>query len=564
MAKVIKPHGIPLRLEGIRWRRGEEGAGEGRLEELTLTPGKIVLLMGANGAGKSTLLEKIAGLRPPEGLQATYGQEALWMRRRGIGRGRLRLNERALLCYSYASQSPEEGLFARSISDELDYSLRPYRLPPEVQAERRGDALGAVGWESEQWLARDPYLLSGGERRRTALAAVFAAPAPWLLLDEPTAGLDGAGHLVIARKLKELRSEGSGVVLVSHDSDWALPLADEVLLLDCAGMLRLCSREQLIQHPEWLAEAGMRVPAWLRTVHRLWLSGARLDRLGDPLAAAMAWPSENERGEAAESAAAVEVQSPVADSPSRERGIRHCLAGFDPRSIWLAYVLISVGLFTLRDWSGIAIGAAAVAALLLAGRVSLRRWRGVIANYAIFSILTSAIFASGAGGDWALRGEAFADTSFAFTRTLLILLLGLAIPLVMSPLSLRRSLERMTSFRNASPLWAQRGILAVTLMMRFVPVLLELWERFAKIIRARGKKMARNPVAFVRRLRDIALPFLLALFRLGDEVTLALESRGVGDGKAVVHTQQMKWRLRDYGLAAGGALLACGLWLLGR
>jgi len=561
MGKRNSPLAISLRLDGMRWRRGQEGTEAYRTNGLTLEPGKIVLLMGPNGAGKSTLLEKIAGLRPPEGLQATYGTEALWQNRRWIGRGGLRLNEQALLSYSYAGQSPEEGLFARSVSDELDYSMRPYGLPSDESEYRRREALRAAGWESEEWLARDPYFMSGGERRRTALAAVFAVPAPWLLLDEPTAGLDGAGHRTIALKLKELRDQGKGIVLVSHDSDWALPLADEVMLLDTAGTLRLCSREQLIQRPEWLAEAGMQVPAWIRAVHRLWLNGAPIDRLTDPAAAAKAWPPERSGGQA--DVNAEEIQ-PTAHRNSRrhERTSRHRLSGFDPRSVWLAYALISFALFTLKDWSGIAVGAALVAALLTAGRVSLRRWRWLIANYAIFSVVTSAIFASGASSDWAIKGEAFADTLLTFARTMLILLLGLAIPLVMSPLKLRKSLERMTAFRGESPVWAQRGILAVTLIMRFVPVLLELWERFARIIRARGKKMARNPVAFGRRLRDIALPFLLALFRLGDEVTLALESRGVGGTRTVIGAERLKWGVRDYGLAGGALLLAVGLWKL--
>jgi len=616
--------GVPLRLDGIRWRRGEEESEAFRTEGLVFTPGSIILLMGANGAGKSTLLEKIAGLRPPEDVLAAYGPDAVWRRSR-LGRSGLRLNGHSLLSYSYASQAPEEGLFARSVSDELAYSLRPYGLTEETAELRRQKALSAVGWNSEEWLERDPYLMSGGERRRTALAAVFAAPAPWLLLDEPTAGLDGAGHRMIARKLKELRSEGTGIVLVSHDSDWALPLADETLLLATDGTVRLCSREQLIRHPEWLAEAGMRVPEWLQAAHRLWKSGVPAELTMDPAAAAAAWRVEQRSESAARVLAGAVVdsgkeangekqaeldrqvgedqetvgerkasearQAREAQETSREReaeeeqkslrereaverkagtelkkhrqlgAARHRLAGFDPRSVWLAYALVSFGLFALRDWLGLAVGAAIVIGLLLAGRISLRRWRGLIVNYAVFSVMTSAIFASGAGSEWAVRGEAFTDTLLTFTRTMLILLLGLAIPLVMSPLSLRRSLEQMTSIKGKSPMWAQRGILAVALIMRFVPVLLELWERFAKIIRARGKMLARGPIAFGRKLRDTALPFLLALFRLGDEVVLALESRGVGGIRTATRAQRLRWRGRDYALASGALLLALGLWI---
>jgi len=645
-SEFAKREGVTLRLDGIRWRRGEEGSVAFRTEGLVFTPGSITLLMGANGAGKSTLLEKIAGLRPSEGVLAAYGPDAVWRTSR-LGRSGLRLNGQALLSYSYASQAPEEGLFARSVNDELAYSLRPYGLTEETAALRRQEALSAVGWDSEAWLERDPYLMSGGERRRTALAAVFVAPAPWLLLDEPTAGLDGAGHRVIAHKLRELRSEGMGIVLVSHDSDWAMPLADETMLLEADGSVRLCSREQLVRHPEWLAEAGMRVPEWLQAAHQLWKSGVPAELTMDPAAAAAAWKVEQrsesaarvlvgalgdggneekqaeldrQAGETQETGGelqtaherqiregqerqAAEKQDAIGERKATEEAreqlkadegrefarewqagekkeigrerkadterkrhrqlgaTRHRLAGFDPRSVWLAYALVSFGLFALRDWLGLAVGAAIVIGLLFAGRISLRRWRGLIVNYAVFSVMTSVIFASGAGSEWAVRGEAFTDTLLTFTRTMLILLLGLAIPLVMSPLSLRRSLEQMTSINGKSPMWAQRGILAVALIMRFVPVLLELWERFAKIIRARGKTLARGPIAFGRKLRDTALPFLLALFRLGDEVVLALESRGVGGIRTATRAQRLRWRGRDYALASSALLLALGLWI---
>ncbi|QJD83291.1 ATP-binding cassette domain-containing protein [Cohnella herbarum] len=550
-----KPSSHPLRIDGLPWRLGEETEEAYRTAGLTLEPGTITLLMGPNGAGKSTLLEKLAGIRPPEEIRATYGNDALWKQKRSGG---IKLNERALLHYSYACQSPEEGLFARSVSEEIDYSLRPYRVTEEERERRKAAALESVDWDSE-WLERDPYRMSGGERRRAALAAVFATPAAWLLLDEPTAGLDGAGHETVARELRALTSAGKGILLVSHDSDWALPLADQVLLLSAEGTVRLCGADQLIQHPEWLEETGMKVPGWLRMVQLVGRSGVPTTRLWNPKAAAAAWhPAEGSEGDREAKLGTI----PKAEK-RRHSGngrVKYRLSGFDPRSVWLAYILVSVGLFQSKDWFGALLGAVVVTALLTAGRVSLRRWRGLIVNYSLFSVITSAIFAWGASSESFIEWGAFSDTIFTFARTMLIMLLGLTIPLVMSPLSLRRSLEQMTSINGKTPAWAQRGILTVALIMRFVPVLLELWERFMKIFRARGKSISRNPVAMGRRLRDVSIPFLLALFRLGDEVALALESRGVGGRTTPTRALRLKWRLRDYGLAAGALALAIGLW----
>ncbi|XID95012.1 ATP-binding cassette domain-containing protein [Paenibacillaceae bacterium WGS1546] len=548
-SKSANPAPMPLALDGIRWRRwsGAGGDTEERENGLTLDAGKITLLMGPNGAGKTTLLEKIAGLRPPERLRVAFGAEEMWPRSR---RGKPRLSGGALLHYGYAPQSPEDGLFARTVREELAYSARPYGIGADAVA------ADSVGWDAE-WLDRDPYRLSGGERRRTALAAAFATPAPWLLLDEPTAGLDGAGHERIALELRRLRDEGRGILLVSHDADWALPLADRVLLLAMDGSATLLDPEALIRDPGLLAGAGMSVPDWLGAAHRLWKHGVPADALWKPEGAAAAWPAAARAAASEEKTAAPKL---TARHRERPKPVKHRLAGFDPRSVWLAYVLVSAGLYLLKDWSGLLVGAGIVAVLLGAARVSLRRWRGLLLNYGIFSVGTSAIFAWGAGESAWIDGAAFLEALSMFGRTMLILLLGLAIPLVMSPLSLRSSLEQLVSRKGKTPAWAQRAILTVTLIMRFVPVLLELWERFTKIIRARGKSVSRRPAALLRRLRDVSIPFLLALFRLGDEVALALESRGVGGPVAPTRSRTMRWRGRDYGLAAGALALAIGLW----
>jgi len=578
----VSSESLPLLLNGIAWRLGGERAEASRLTGLELEAGTITVLMGPNGAGKTTLIEKLAGLRPPEGLQVTYGSESLWV---PGWTGKLQLNEKALRQYSYACQSPEDGLFARSVREELEYSLRPYALSEQEREELRESAIAAVGWDSS-WLNRDPYQMSGGERRRSAIASVFVTPAPWLLLDEPTAGLDGAGHETVARELERLKLSGKGIVLVSHDSDWALPMADQVLLLNVDGSATICTREQLLMHPEWLEDTGMSVPEWLRTAHQLWRLGVPLDQVWNPTEAAAAWEVEQNVGldielprhesklvenqfreECRRAYALDERKAEDEENQSKSIAIKkverikhHRLSGFDPRSVWLAYVLVSTGLFLLGDWLALLLGGVIVFALLTAGRVSLRRWRGLIINYAIFSVLTSVVFAWGASGGGIFEWAAFAGTLFTFVRTMLILLLGLAIPLVMSPLSLRRSLEQMVTLRGRVPQWAQRLILTVTLMMRFVPVLLDLWERFVRIFLSRGKSISRNPLEIGRRLRDVSLPFLLALFRMGDEVVLALESRGIGSQGQPSRSVRLKWRIRDYVFVAGALALALGLW----
>ncbi|MBP1990000.1 ATP-binding cassette domain-containing protein [Paenibacillus eucommiae] len=563
------PVAVPLLLEGLSLH-SDDGAGDGRKEQnssIQLEPGTITVLMGPNGAGKTTLLEKLAGLRNPEELHIAYGAEPLWHHRKFR---KPRLNLEALRSYSYSSQSPEDGLFARSVSDELVYSLRAYGWIGEERDARISTTLEAVGWDGS-WLSRDPFLMSGGERRRTALASAFVTPSAWLLLDEPTAGLDGAGHERVAQRLKELKKEGTGIVLVSHDSDWALPLADSVLLLSAEGKMRLSSCEEIIEHPEWLEEAGMWVPQWLRMAHLLRKNGIPAERLWNPKQAALEIQKidgfidgtegllRNE-AEGDHEQARQQFQKSKKQSKKRNKNSsKHRMSGFDPRSVWLAYLALSAGMFAQGSWIGLGVGAIVTLLLLTAGNISLRRWHGVIFSFAFFMITASALSAIGSrGGSGFLDMEAFAGTLFSFSRTMLVLLLGLAIPLVMSPLSLRRSLEQLLSIKGKTPEFARRIILTVALMMRFVPVLLSEWERYTRIFLARGKELSRTPRALIGRLRDISLPFLLSLFRLGDEVALALESRGVRRHVQPSRGSKLHWQWRDSALVLGALLFAVG------
>lgn len=542
---------VALGIEGIEWRQG--GAGEKSEPGLTLAPGQVILLAGGNGVGKTTWLEKLAGLRAPEGMRIRYGDEPLWQ----VGRwGKQRLNARALLRYSYAPQSPENGLFSRTLSEELRYSARPYRISEELLNERVSEALEAVGWH-EDWLSRDPYRMSGGERRRAALAATFVPPANWLLLDEPSAGLDGSGHARLGEYLMGLKYRGIGVVLVSHDLDWALPIADTVLLLDYEGTVRQCSPAQLLAHPDWLAEAGMSVPLWLEVAHKLHLQGIPAEQLWSPVSAASAAVSIGELQ------AEVDVRRLSAEVPARHRrsgaaAAKHRLGAFDPRTIWFSYILLSLGIFAQNDWSGIAVSGALTLALLAAGRISLWRWRGLLRNYAVLSVFVSAFFATG----WlTFHTDAFIGTLLPFTRTYLVLLLGLCIPLVMTPLSLRNALQKLLTFRGRTPAFAHRLILTVTLMIRFVPVLVEEWGRFARIDLSRGKMRPGRSWALASKLKDMALPFMLSIFRLGDEIAIALESRGVSRDVRPTRAAKLRMAARDYGVVLGSALIMLGLWV---
>jgi energy-coupling factor transport system ATP-binding protein len=632
---------VPFRVQllqlGLSREDGETEAGaEGAFAPfagdeggtIRLKPGTLTLILGMNGAGKTVLLEKIAGLRDPEGMCVRYGGQPLWRKRR-LFPGR-RLRAELLPVYGMAAQSPEQALLERTVEREIEYSLRPYRrtgvlnraggkeaataadkavAADEADASNRTNALdaagaadavdaalSAVGWD-RSWLGRDPFRMSGGERRRAALAALLATPAHWLLLDEPTAGLDREGHVQLGAHLKMLKREGRGIVLVSHDTDWALPLADLVLLLRPDGQLIRLRPEELLDCPKLLESAGLAAPVWLRLAGRIRRSaGLAPETLWDPERAAAEW--DGGRGGVRPASAGKEAGGdrvnavPDGGAPARSRvsgpfgtgepaaeratntrhsrtsAPRHRLSGFDPRAVWLSYALLSFGWFTLTTRAGIALGLIGSLILLAAFRIPIRRWRGWIAGYVVFGLLFAAVAAARPAWNAAppLHWDpaVFAGVLTPFVRSLPALLLGLGLPLVMTPLALRQALGALIPRGAKAQEIGQRIVLAVTLTVRFVPVLLGEWERFRRVQLARGKEAGRTPAAMFRRLRGTAIPLLLSLFRLADDTALALESRGVRKGVRPARSASRSWQWRDAALIAGAVLLAAMLHFLDR
>jgi len=541
---------------------------------LELSQGQIIVLIGPNGAGKSRLLETIAGLHDPGPMRISFGKEPLW-----AAEGKKRLNPAALLAYSYACQAPEEQLFARTVAAELEYVLRPYALAEAEKARRVEEALHAVGWDYN-WLARDPYQMSGGERRRAALASLLATPSSWLLLDEPTSGLDASGHEVLAASLKGRAARGQGILLVSHESEWALPLAQQVLLMHADGSVHSRTREEILHRPDLLREAGMLVPEWLEIAHLLCKFGVSEEQIWHPAMQEAGKSSadgsdchdQRDKDEIALTKPKPYYLPSRSGSSSSAGGVTDRsgkgtaispLVAYDPRAVWLAYILFSTGILMQRTWIGLAWSGLLTAIIIVLARIPLRRWRIPIAMLAFVTVMMSVLAGVGAGANgmsWNM--EAFLLSLRSLLRPWLAMLIGLGLPLAISPLKLRRSLEQLLAIRGRVPFRGQQLILAITLLLRFIPVLLSEWERFSRIALARGKAARLTWRGAVGRLRDTSIPFLLSLFRLGEEVAIALESRGVGRRPfpAVQHTQH--WRYRDTLLVGSGLVICLLLWWL--
>lgn len=239
--------------------------------DLTVASGELVVIAGTTGSGKSTLLRLLAGLLEPQA--GTLDVD-------GVSPGVREARGRVALVF----QNPEAQFFAETL--RADVAFGPRNLGAADPMAAADDALLAVGLDPATFGERSPFTLSGGEARRGAIAGALAMGSPYLLLDEPTAGLDARSRAAVLRAI-ESRRDGAGVVVVTHDPEEFLPLADRVLALASGRTAFAGSVDELITAPSAYLEAGLRLPEVVRAQLLARELGATLPRIAfDPAEAA--------------------------------------------------------------------------------------------------------------------------------------------------------------------------------------------------------------------------------------------------------------------------------------
>ena len=212
-----------LVLENVSYTYSEGTTFECRaLEEINLTvqQGSVILVQGPTGSGKSTLLRIAAGLLEPTGGTASLKNAKKTSK---IEPGTVGM----------VFQHPESQLFAHTVFDDIAFGPRNIGLVSTHDEAVRvvQEACALVGLDYERFSQRSPFTLSGGEARRVALAGILAMSPRFMLLDEPTAGLDAQGYRFVASLINSLADRGVGVVIVSHDVEFFASLASTVIEL---------------------------------------------------------------------------------------------------------------------------------------------------------------------------------------------------------------------------------------------------------------------------------------------------------------------------------------------
>ncbi len=258
---------------------------------LGIRAGCITGIIGHTGSGKSTLVQLFNGLsKPTHGRVLLDGQDinaeladvlGEWSSRpeyRGLSTRKAKKaiqaalkEQKRKLCFrvGLVMQYPEYQLFEETVYKDIAYGPSNMGLS-EAEIRERVLEAAAMTEISEEMMEKSPFDLSGGQKRRVALAGVMAMRPEVLVLDEPAAGLDPLGRRHIFDEIRNYQKKtGSTVLIVSHSMEDMAQYADDVVVMANAGVLRHGSREDVFAHVEELAKSGLDVPQITRTVSLL-------------------------------------------------------------------------------------------------------------------------------------------------------------------------------------------------------------------------------------------------------------------------------------------------------
>lgn len=218
----------------------------------TVNDNEFVGLIGHTGSGKSTLIQQLNGLmHPTSGSVTVDGYDMNDKKQRAKGRALIGM----------AFQYPDYQLFDSTVLADVSFGPRNLKLSEDEVNRRAVEAIRLVGLDPCEMAEKSPFELSGGQKRRAALAGIIAMRPKYLVLDEPMAGLDPGGRRDVLELIAKLRRElGCSVIMVSHSMDDIAKSAERIIVLNNGSVKQIGTPEQVFAHADELSEIGLDVP----------------------------------------------------------------------------------------------------------------------------------------------------------------------------------------------------------------------------------------------------------------------------------------------------------------
>lgn len=233
--------------------------------------GEFLGIIGHTGSGKSTLLQHLNGLLKPDEGTIIIGDVDITAE----GVSMVEIRKRIGLVFQY----PEYQLFEETVAKDVAFGPKNLGLTEDEIEDRVREAITMVGLDYDEIKDRSPFELSGGQKRRVAIAGVIAMGPEVLILDEPTAGLDPKAHKDILSMIEEVHNiTGNITILVSHNMADIARLSDKILVIDSGHLVACGTPKEVFSQTEELEKVGLDLPPITKLTEELRRRGMKIDK----------------------------------------------------------------------------------------------------------------------------------------------------------------------------------------------------------------------------------------------------------------------------------------------
>lgn len=521
---------------------------------LSVPSGRVTLIAGRSGAGKTTLACLAAGLTKAQSGSVLLGGTAPVP------------GEVAL-----AFQNPEQQLFLETVEHELAFAPRNLGCSEDEVARRVSEAASQL--EIKELLPSDPFCLSGGQARRVALASILTLNPRAVVFDEPTAGLDAPARAALHRLVQDIACKGLPVLVVSHDLEEWLAIADQVVLLADGTIAWKGTPGALASDIDAFVRAGLEPPeSWqLRELlaqaekrDSAGVNGATsANRVAQGQEAAAAWGPEGSVAQGPEGLAAqgpkataarelkgVATQEPsshgsgVAAKPGRKNAAGRGPERVDARVKVILLLVATAALFAARAPWTLAVWAMLCLLVFRAsgigGKAVARALKPVALLFA-FIVCANLVSCDGSA-DVAIAGSVGISTvgaaraATAVSRIIMLVCLALSVAASTTPTKLAQACTSLMRPLGHIGVPIEDVGLVLSMALRFIPVVSEEAGRIRLAQRARGVNFDEGSV--LRRVRAwaaVLTPLVVGLFRRADRVAESMDARCYGQRSSGQH-----------------------------
>lgn len=497
---------------------------------LSIPSGRVTLIAGRSGAGKTTLACLAAGLTKAQSGSVLLGGTAPVP------------GEVAL-----AFQNPEQQLFLETVEHELAFAPRNLGCSEVEVARRVSEAASQL--EIKELLPSDPFCLSGGQARRVALASILTLNPRAVVLDEPTAGLDAPARAALHRLVQDIACKGLPVLVVSHDLEEWLAIAEQVILLADGTIAWQGTPGALASDMDAFARAGLEPPeSW--QLRELLVQAEKRDSAGVNGVTSVETAAQGQEAGAAQEPEGTSAQEPfshgseVAARPGQKGTAGRGLEGVDARVKVILLLVATAALFAARAPWTLAVWAMLCLLVLRAsgigGKAVARALKPVALLFA-FIVCANLVSCDGSA-DVAIAGSVGISTvgaaraATAVSRIIMLVCLALSVAESTTPTKLAHACTSLMRPLGHIGVPIEDVALVLSMALRFIPVVSEEAGRIRLAQRARGVNFDEGSV--LRRVRAwaaVLTPLVVGLFRRADRVAESMDARCYGQRSAEQH-----------------------------